>query len=217
MILILTPDRNTPTRKQPHRKDYTGAFAPEARLFQQTHGGEVVKIDQSKPATGRARAVLSAIHEWKPEFVAFFCHGLRRSITQMGFTITNVHELAGELVAACSGPRVVLYACSAANGITNEAPGGDGGFADQLRDACFKHGASTCTVWAHDRAGHTTQNPYVRCFDGAEHKANVGGQWVVDPKSALWKAWDQYLEGPGRFQFPFVGRKQLDGQIADAT
>ncbi|MBK7153843.1 MAG: hypothetical protein IPH72_19025 [Sandaracinaceae bacterium] len=89
--------------------------------------------------------------------------------------------------------RVERYACDAArdddadrrDDVTQSA-GGDGGFADQLRDALAAHGL-TGHVDAHAKPGHTTKNPHLRRFhmDGGP---GVGGEWLVEPGTALWRS-----------------------------
>ena len=58
MILVLTPDRDTPGRS-----DWRGAFQPEADAFLARHGGTLVRIDQGQNQAGRFRQTLAAIEE----------------------------------------------------------------------------------------------------------------------------------------------------------
>lgn len=223
MILILTPDRGSKGRPG----DFAGAFRPEADNFKLINGGKIERIDQSLPAERRYRQAVAFVEEHQPDTLAYFGHGLSRSLPSMGASITNVAALAGALARASTGPRVVLYACLAAEDLTSGAaglPGGDGGFADALRDACVKQGAPGVQVDAHgsssqlkgrihDLGGHTTQNPYVRRYSGPETKESVGGEWIVSDQETLWRAWVKALRGPMRFQFPFLTRDQIRARL----
>jgi hypothetical protein len=201
----------------PGKKDATHAFHPEARRYQQIRGGKLVHVDNRRDTATRAEAVLGEIarngqHPWRT--IAFFCHGTPRSI-QLGFDRRTVGEL-GKYIARTSerDARVLLYCCSTGSTISalvGKAPGGDGGFADLLRDALCEHGAVHCRVMAHDTVGHTTKNPFVRFFDGnGSPMGGQGGTQVVRPSSKLWTAWREALAGKFlagsefRFHMPFM-------------
>lgn len=188
------------------KRDATGAFQPEARAFARLVCGAgrgeatVTLVDNRRPKPATRRAVLDAVGAVRPDRLVFFCHGWKAGI-QFGIGLEHLEELA----AACSQPPIVtLYACSTAAGAT----GGDGGFADALRDALCLSGAPWCRVDAHTTAGHTTRNPYVRRFDGlGSPVGGQGGQWIVAPPAAggnavLWKRWVAALRTDFRFQFP---------------
>jgi hypothetical protein len=210
-ILVLAPRHNTGAKK-----DATGAFQPEARAFAQRHGvpeSQVVHVDNrlSKPAM--RRAVLAAIDAARSaggglEAAALFCHGWRTGI-QLGFGSGTVGPLA-EALARAPGVRVALYACNAARGSSGDdaaAIGGDGGFADLLRDALCARGAPDCQVDAHATAGHTTRNPYVRRFSGMGSPiGGAGGFFIVSPsQKPLFAAWRRALRDTDlRYDFPFL-------------
>ncbi len=195
--LILTPDGNT----QNH-KDFTGAFWPGAQTFQHAHGGTIVKVPLRA-----VREVYRAIDVHQPDVIAFFCHGLRRGLPQMGISLGQVEELSKRIAEWSTSPTLILYACSAAEG---SGPAGDGGLCDALRDHLVAAGAAGCRVFGHSTAGHAFQNPHVRVFDAA---TNVGGRWVVVPGSPHWKAWREALKGPLWAMFPFLGPDELAAHL----
>lgn len=218
MILVVTPDRNTAGKK-----DFSGAFLPQALAFMkrmQQAAREVahVKIDLSKPMAARRKQLLTAIAaQDELTTIAFFCHGLTRKLPQLGWDTKNVGELVSALTTRspydarddAHDLRVVLYACSTAQG---EAPGGDNGFADRLRDALCASGSTFCQVDAHEGAGHTTMNPRVRRFEGhGSSNGGIGGAWIVTPGSPKYKAWARRLrEDPHfRFDFPFMTAQEI--------
>ena len=93
-----------------------------------------------------------------------------------------------------------------------DGPGGDGGFADALRDALSERGV-TGHVDAHVTTGHTTRNPHVRRFycDGAA--AGTGGDWLVAPGSPKWRRWVTALKGDMRFRFPWLTPAEIDAAL----
>lgn len=202
MILVLTADRDTPGRA-----DYRGAFAPEADAFVSKHGGTVVRIDQGQNAAGRFRQTLHAIEEHQPDVLVYCGHGLRRSLPQLGATLGNIASLAGAVALGSTGPLVVLYACSAADGV---APGGEGGFCDALRDALCNAEAGGCRVLGHSTAGHAVRNPYVREF---RSETTIGGTWLVAPGSPLWSRWVKALQGPLRLEYPFLSAAEVAARL----
>lgn len=201
-VLVLSPDRDTPGRH-----DYRGAFQPEADAFIARHGGTLVRIDQGQAQAGRFRQTLQAIEEHQPDTLVYFGHGLRRSLPQLGAGLGNVASIAAALALGSTGPLVVLYACSAADGV---APGGEGGYCDALRDALCNAEATGCRVIGHSSAGHTSRNPYVREFTSA---TALGGTWLVAPGSTRWRAWSKGLQGPLRLEFPFLSAAELAARL----
>lgn len=201
-ILVLTADRD-----MPGRHDYRGAFQPEADAFVAKHGGTIVRIDQSQPAAGRFRQCLHAIEEHQPDVLVYCGHGLRRSLPQLGASLGNLASFAAALALGGTAPLVVLYACSAADGV---APGGEGGFCDGLRDALCNAEATGCRVLGHATAGHATRNPYVRAFTQA---SALGGEWLVAPGSPRWSRWRNALQGPLRLEFPFLTAAELAARL----
>ena len=198
------PDRNQRAR------DYTGAFLPSARAWARhpmhahhpphhAASAQLVQIDPtSSPAAMRAatlRAIdgLGALAVGADDLrLAWFCHGFTRRIG-LGWDIAGTRELAKAaraLVASdATAPTITisLYACSTGDG---PGPGGDRGFADQLRDALCVEGLTSCVVLAHDTAGHAARNSRKRRFGGdGSPIGGVGGSWWVAPGAPLWRAW----------------------------
>jgi hypothetical protein len=212
--ILFTPDRDTVGRR-----DYSAAFAPEARAFAKLHGipsSAIVPIDVARPRAQRNERVLTVLaHESLLDCVAFFCHGLRSGL-QVGPDNASVLELAHALRNAGTPTlRVALYACSAGEG---PGPGGDGGFADRLRDALCAAGLRDCRVDAHSTAGHATQNPYVRRFEGGGSPVGgTGGTWIVGPSSPLWKPWVRALKGEMRLCYPLLSVAEVHHQLLAAT
>lgn len=207
-ILVVFPQHNSPGKR-----DVTGAFRPEALRFKKhaeaTHGASVdVASFDNRAGKLRRRRQVEALLRATPQpldMVAFFCHGLAKSI-QTGHDLGTVATLA-EALAETAQDRdvdVVLYACDAADTHTG-GPGGDGGFADALRDALAERGVSG-RVDAHVTTGHTTKNPYVRRFWSNGEAAGTGGDWLVAPGSPKWASWRKALRDPRlplRYDFPF--------------
>lgn len=180
------------------KADATGAFQPEAKNFSKIHGGRVVIVDNHMSAVQIRKAVAEAIQADQPELLAFFCHGWSSGLQL--WPKGTVDELAALL--STSHPLVVLYACSTGY---SSFSGGDGGFADKLRDA------SGCQVDAHTTAGHCCKNPYVRRF--AAGAPSVGGEFIVAPGSPKWHAWIAALKTDFRFQFPTLDLEAIREQI----
>ncbi len=156
------------------------------------------------------------------EQVAFFCHGWPSGIQLV--PLNKINQLARDLAAkvVSSSLLVTLYCCSTASDTDPKTPemqdtgtGGDGGFADLLRDALCAQGFFDCQVDAHTTAGHTTQNPYVRRFEGhGIPTGGVGGQWIVTPRSKQWAKWSAALKkGTFRFAFPFQSMFEIHTQL----
>lgn len=219
--LIILPDRNQ------HLQDWAGAFKPESESFRKMHAippDDVVWIDLSKPKAARRAQVFAAIAARQKagplEVVAFFCHGLRGSLPQFDLGIAHAPELAG-LIASTKAPavRVALYACSTGGDTSAGGPGGDGGFADALRDSLERAGATQCRVDAHTTAGHATMNPNVRRFEAkGDGMGDVGGRWIVPPGSIQWKAWVAHLRaGTLRFRFPLMTDEEIRTELHGAA
>lgn len=207
-IIAFAPAFNTKGRK-----DATGAFQPEAKAFMRHHGikGGLYLIDNHRSGFERADQVIGVLESRScVDVVAFFCHGVSRSI-QFGFNERNVDRLA-KAVDAPGTSIVVLYACGTAGG---HGVGGDGGFADLLRDALCRVGDFNCRVDAHTTAGHTTRNPYVRRFEGkGSPVGGVGGYYLVAPGSKLWRPWVKALrETDLRYEFPVLDVSEIHGRL----
>jgi hypothetical protein len=208
-VIAFAPKFNTKGRK-----DATGAFQPEARAFLKFHEQpteHLFLIDNTSSPEAMRQAVISALKEFGDPLcgVAFFCHGTRRGI-QLGFDFQTAAALASAIYPDPGHLSVPLYACDTgrdrdANRLDDlEAIGGDGGFADMLRDALCRDGISGCNVDAHTTAGHTTRNPNVRRFRGASAAGGPGGYYIVPQRSRNWKTWRKMLLTTFRYEFPFL-------------
>lgn len=216
--IVFLPDRN-----RLERKDYSGAFRPEATRLAKLHGlasSQVIEVPIRLAAQGQRAWVVNALRTVGAlggplDLVAFLCHGERRWL-QLGVpSLDEVPELA-QAIAAASSPsvRVVLYACHTAEA-GEGGVGGEGGLADRLRDELMLAGAVSCWVDAHEKAGHTTRNPYVRRFEAGRTE---GGLWLVEPKGPKWARWDERLhdeEDPLRFCYPVMSRDKLAAELND--
>lgn len=231
-VLVVAPRYNTPGKS-----DATGAFHVGAGLFIAYHFGQQVMpptamlmryIDNRMAYTVRGTQLCLMLEEKLPRVVALFCHGWAHGI-QLG--ISSKPEPAAKTIfarfvaalAKYPNPVVILYACSTGDHKSAEqgegAPGaGDESFADLLRDALCKAGATHCRVVAHTTAGHSYYNPDVRIFDG--NASESGGKGGV----TLWDS--QHLELRGVFRrllelapsdpryglpwrFPFMGPEEI--------
>jgi len=217
--LVFAPMYNTGDKR-----DATGAFHPEARAFCQAHGesAPVKLFDNGRPMAARFSEVMAWIDSCNPSSVdtlAAFCHGFKSGL-QIGATIANAPRLADALQRVFApSPRIIMYACDAARDADSDrtdeddpGPGGEGGFADKLRDELVKRGVMA-TIYAHSTAAHTTQNPFVRRFDPSDL---AGGRWVVEPYSADWQRWRTALRGSMRFRFPFMSQAEIEAEIRAA-
>jgi hypothetical protein len=181
----------------------------------------VQRFPSALPLPQRRAACVAAIQKsTQLDVLAFFCHGWRDGL-QAGFTRSNVLALA-RLIAMHGDPdaHVLLYACQTGrDGDAQEAddrepgPGGDGGFADALRDACEVLGRRI-TVMGHTTSGGSTVNPFARYF--APGCGGLGGHWYVEPESQLWQAWVRALRDPRstlRYRFPFMSTAEIADEL----
>lgn len=220
-LVIFAPDQDTPGRK-----DMSGAFFPEARALAQFYGAKPEDVIKRFPANApidqrRATCTLALRAATPPlDLIAFICHGWKAGI-QAGFLKQHCLLLARIIATQCaSSAHVVLYACDAARDSDVDAaddrasgPGGDGGFADTLRDACEVLNRQI-TVTAHATLGHCTQNPYVRCF--APGTGGKGGDWYIDPRSVAWPLWSAALRDPRntlRYRFWSMTRAEIEAEL----
>lgn len=213
--ILFAPMRDTPGKADARE------FAREAHAFCKQHDANcgVRLFNNDEPLPKRFSQVvdwLEGSHVGLADTIAFFCHGYKTGL-QFGATMQNAHKLASAIKIACiTEPTIILYACSAGRDGDNETddeddpgPGGDGGFADKLRDELGKIGVRA-TIWAHTTAAHTTRNPYLRRFDPGEM---AGGHWVIEPYSRLWQPWRKALQGSLRFRFMCLKQDQLEAEL----
>lgn len=212
-IASFAPLRNTEEKRD------ADEFRREAVKFSSFHGpdAKTYLFDNGKTKTDRAAYVREALAYYQDlDAVCFFSHGGRTSI-QAGFSgVAGAESLAASLARFSSLRTVVLYCCSTASGPNDDVlapgPGGDGGFADALRDELAQTFSRAVTVYGHQSIGHTTQNPYVRRFS---HLTGAGGEWVIAPKSERWNAWCRALRSSPdvRFKFPWMTQDALEAEL----
>lgn len=189
--IAFLPDRNTRGR------DYSGAFLPCARDWSARWGADLIMLDPTAPASRLRAQTLAGLERIRPPIaleqlggarvrLAWFCHGFTRGI-QLGWDRAHVVELARAIARTGAEPVISLFCCSTGGG---PGVGGDGGFADTLRDALCREGAAGGTILAHAKSGHAARCPYKRRFDGTgSTEGGQGGTWVVPPGSPLWRRW----------------------------
>jgi hypothetical protein len=211
-MIVVTPDRNI------HSTDFKGAFEPESLTFMQVVPGKhaLIKFDASKSMQARQNELFQKLDVLKGQDfsgIAFFCHGWHDGI-QAGIRLRQIPEFVQLVCAATKNGvdakgvlHVPLYCCStAAKGEVPEAAsetGGDGGFADTLRDEFCRQSKPWVRVYGHTTAGHTTMNPQVRVFEGKGSPiGGNGGEVLVrqpPPKNPLWPVWRDALAGKAPF------------------
>jgi len=214
--LVITPDRNTGDDN-----DFTGAFDPEAiryGRFYASVGDDVrrEKVDVSAPKAARRAQTLRFIRDASPfDRVALFCHGWTSGI-QFGFDLgPTVEALADALVAASTNAlKVALYACSTGRSDGPPGDGGEGGFADSLRDLLAARGRPAATVFAHTSAGHTTRNPQCRMFaPGCE----LGGVRLAETGSPAYEKLRKRLDSASdtlRWRLPYLTLDAIRAELA---
>lgn len=220
-VLVFTGDRNAPDKPA----DYTGAFLPEALAFMRVHGIPTtnhLRVDLGKVENVRRQQVYDFIRRKGTELgnvstYAFFCHGLTRKI-QLGVRIPDLENFVNLIKShAPAGKRVTiaLYCCSTGDG---PGVGGDGGFADMLRDQLCKAGLTESVVLAHAVSGHTTKNSQKKLFEGmGSPVGGTGGTWIVAPNSELNKKWRTAVTGSGtlRFRVPFMTIAEIHTELVN--
>lgn len=223
-----------PTVPSKTRPGDVGEFTREARAWlAYLPGGPhaTVTFDNSLGLVRRRAEVerkLLALRPQKFGAVGFFMHGLDRQM-QTGHQLGHVDRLASLLHELLTpAPVIALYACDAGNAPKRTAgPGGNNGFADKLRDALLKR--DHAWFWgghvdAHVTTGHTTRNPHVRRFSSfvLPHEAvlgdSVGGDYLVEPGSALWRRWTDALWSRRepkdiRLRFPFLTAAEIEQEL----
>lgn len=223
--LVFIPDRNSDGKG-----DFTGAFEPESDRYKTFHVGrgdtaQIHRIDISHGASKRLAQVEEALRATTFDRLAFFCHGTRHWL-QLGMASKTEVEQArlmgtAKVIAASSTPtlRIALYACGTGAGEdeTEGVPGGEGGFADLLRDALCAAGRSDVWVFAHTSAGHTTRNPDVRFFPGlGSPYGQVGGLDVARRHTPEYSRLRELLKHPTngfRFEIPYLTIPEIQARI----
>lgn len=206
--IIITGDRNAVGKR-----DFTGAFDPEAKLFMRLYNipaASRLSVNFGNPgfeSPKRRAQVLSFIQSFNPNVelgcVSIFCHGLTDKI-EVGFGKRHITDFVQALKSRKTAKNilVLLYCCS--TGGTSANSSGDGSFADLLRDELCRQGFTDCRVMAHTVAGHATRNPMKRFFDGmGSPVGGVGGTMIVSPTTqrALFAKWRAALTLPDLFRF----------------
>lgn len=218
--LIFVPDLDSPGKK-----DMSQAFLPSARAFARANYIDIDDALRRFPANApidqrRAVCTLAMRASSSLDAVAFFCHGWKAGI-QAGFMRQHNLLLARILGQVAKSPAsVLLYACETGRDLDDETaddrepgPGGDGGFADGIRDACDALGRRV-TVMGHTTAGHCAENPYARFF--APDAGGKGGAWYVEPQSPLWPLWVSALHDPKstlRYRFWSMSPTQIAAEL----
>ncbi len=202
--------------------DATGAFIPEAINFNKhrTSKGDVVQIFPYKNTLGNQKRfeAFCKLIEDANDFDAFVYlgHGLRNSLPSAGVTQANRKKFTDLLYKKSKNKKklyVTLFACSTAE-TTTKQPGGEGGFADKVRDDLVALGMTEGWIDAHPTPGHATQNSQVKRFYISEEESPKGGSWIVTPGSPEFKKWRQRLnskwrEDPFRFDFPYLNQVDI--------
>lgn len=211
-----------------HGRSDAPYFRRQALEYLRRHGGGVFHVvdNSASPAARGAevvRQILETPRKRKVISVAFFCHGWSQGI-QAGFDLRkgkglHVDELA-EALAQVAAPGLILplYACTTADEPAGakgtdpaDVPGGDGGFADRLRDALVSKGVTRCRIDAHDRKGDTTLNPYVRRFEGdGTGEERFGGEWLIAPTDPDFDRWRHELRTTSmHLDYPWLERDAI--------
>lgn len=224
-ILVLYTSANTKGKK-----DATGAFIPESKEFARIHDiprSNILGVPCPEISVAqRFRLVTKFIRSHQRiKWIAMFCHGYSTGM-QFGFNRKNLSKLVESMQRSCSRKvKLTLYACSTASTSKKtrllSMPGTDNGYADKLRDEMIKGGFKGGWIDAHLTPGHTTRNPFVIRFYTEPPFENgwdmPGGEWLVSPKSKLWKMWKRdvrSMQSSFRFQFGGMTEKEIYAHLA---
>ncbi len=225
---IYIPEHNSPPGSE-HPYDMSAVFRPEmvrlCRLFDLSPGDTIRTFDNHRGLPERERQVLADLATVEPgslDAVVFCCHGWKTGI-QAGFDLRTVAKLAAAIRRASRTTVVVaLYCCDTGRDPDPdraddqiEGPGGDGGFADRLRDELCRVGAVDCRVFGHTVVGHAVRAPWVRGFLGLGNPTGGnGGMWIVAPHTDPWPAWQRALNSTDlRFRFPWMSGAEVLAEI----
>ncbi len=220
-ILVFTGDRNSEDKPA----DYTGAFLPEALAFMKFHNipsSNHLRVDITKTESTRRQRIYDFIRKRKKEIgeidgIAFFCHGLTRKI-QLGIRISDLENfsyLLKEVVNAEKNTITIALYCGSTG--TNPGVGGDGGFADKLRDSLCQVGLTQCSILTHSVSGHTTKNVMKKKFDGMDSPVGgTGGLSIVNPNTVLWNKWKTAITTTNfRYKIPFMTIAEIHKELDD--
>ena len=216
-ILVLHASENTNGVN-----DATGAFVPESVFFNKhrTAKGDVVQVFPFKNTLPQAKrfAEFCKLIEGANDFDAFVYlgHGLRNSLPSAGVTQGNRKTFTDLLIKKSKNKKklyVTLFACSTAETTTGQ-PGGEGGFADKVRDDLVAAGMTEGWIDAHPVPGHATQNSLVKRFFVTPEEAPKGGVWLVaqgTPEFTNWKKRlnSKWKDDPFRFDFPYLTQAEV--------
>ncbi len=202
--VAIVPAFNTPginKRTKRAYSDATSVFQPEAHKWLAVNGldGPVIPFDNLRPKPRRMEEVLRklAAVDGPIDVLACFCHGLKDGL-QWIKSLDNIPEVS-QAILRLRPAVVLLMTCDAARDLDGDrqddirpGTGGDGGFADSLRDHLSSLGLPV-TIYAHAVDGHATKNPYVRRFTPG---IQAGADFVVSPGSKEWRTWKSRLQDP---------------------
>lgn len=210
-----------PAYDTPGKHDATGAFILDASAFSDAHGfARPVRFDNTQPlALRKKRALERIVKEPRGSVATFalFSHGWKDGV-QLGFRSADARDLATALKQCCATDLTVcLYCCDTgrdddADSSDDKMPGlgGEGGFADALRNALTWAGFNA-SVYAHSSTGDTTRNPFVRVFRTGE----IGGaRFLIEPASELWCEWRKALQDTTlRLRYPFMTVEAIEKEL----
>jgi len=215
-ILVLHASENS------HGNDAKGAFIPESVFLNRTRteAGDKVQVFPFKNSLAgpkRFEEFCKLIDQAEPfDAFVYLGHGLRNSLPSANVTQANRKKFTDLLVKKAKNKKkliVTLFACSTAETTTGQ-PGGEGGFADKVRDDLVAAGFTQGWIDAHPVPGHATQNSLVKRFYISADEAAKGGSWIVAPGSPEFSKWKQrlnspYKKDPFRFMFPYLTATEI--------
>lgn len=213
LILLLVPEYNARGKR-----DFVSAYRPEAEAFARLHHTpQPILFDNTRVRPERLRRVRHEIECIGPnalDGLAIFGDGGKHEL-QIGAHVGRVTLLADSIRRVVPRNAVITIALYCGHGGVSRTeplapdppgPGSDGGFAEALRNELRWHDTAA-TIFAPDKHGHCTFNPYVRRYD---HGETAGGHWIVAPGSELWSRWQRALKSTDlRFRYPFMGEFEV--------
>jgi len=152
-------------------------------------------------------------HSGKISTIAFFGHGWKGGI-QLGYNIKTIDRMVEAISKHCVSPvKILLYSCTTGDALNSDDINViKDGFADKLRDEMNANGVRG-EIMAHDRAGHTTRNPYAkRVIADGYSETDEDWEWYVEPKRGcpIWNKWRRELRNTDfRFTFAFATNEQI--------